>query len=822
MPFVRALVILILTAVLPCAAQSLVAVGQDTLTLPSDVDGAPDFNPPFDQFQAVNYYAYVYPYTMRTNFTNATRNQSWRSLYLENEYLRCTILPDLGGHVYNCFDKVAKRDIFYANTAIKKGWVGLRGAWAAFGLELNFPNAHSWVSISPVDFAFKQNPDGSGSVWVGNVDRVTGMQWRSEFVLRPGVAALEQRVTLENRSNFRRRYYWWANAAVRLGERDRFVVPANITSGHGTGVLDSWPVNTSGRDLSSVAAYTGGEGYFAVGSNEEFLGVYQAATRTGLAHVADAKDVPGKKTWTWGTDSWPRQNLSIDNSSYTEIQAGTTPSQEVYEFLEPQQIKSFTEYWLPLRNMGGVTKVSRNGALYLTRTGENVAAEFMAAGVWSGALMQLTDGSSSLAEKRMDIAPDTTPQIASTSPASKPVTFRVLDNAGAILFEHTEGAMDARGTKEVTLGKQPSPPWMTKQSSEPDFLAMADYNERNANYDAALLNYEKGRVAFAASQALAAAQARLLAGLENPAAVKGVGDDVESGYYRAIAASDAKALEALQSDSNYGVAASIRLAELQAASGDTAAIEVLRRAAGAKNVRAGAMEVTLLRAAGNWEEAASRAAHWTALDPTDLVLRYELFRLGTDDPSYWRHMGADIERVLFVAGHFIRLGQFADALQVLEWDYAAVNEIEREPGIPAPARHAMLWYYRAYCKQKLGESGAEELRNAAAQDVRYVFPNGSLAAEVLQAAVKTNAADANAQWLLGCVYFSSRRTDEAITAWERARTLKPQIPSLHRTLGRAYLEVKSDKTKALTVLQEGLKYEAGNADLQQALARAQR
>ena len=87
------------------------------------------------------------------------------------------MLPDIGGHLYTCVDKINGQPIFYANPSIKKAEIGYRGAWAAFGVEFNFPVSHNWVSMSPVDFAFAKHDDGSASVTVGNIDRVYGMQW---------------------------------------------------------------------------------------------------------------------------------------------------------------------------------------------------------------------------------------------------------------------------------------------------------------------------------------------------------------------------------------------------------------------------------------------------------------------------------------------------------------------------------------------------------------------------------------------------------------------------------------------------------------------
>src|SRR5687768_9912679 len=167
------------------------------LDLPTYEEGAPDVNPPFDLFETRRH---NYPYTLRENLTDRRATARWRTLELENEYLRCTVLPDLGGHLYGCVDKSSGAQMFYANTAIKKARVAYRGAWTALGIEFNFPVSHNWATASPVDHAIVRNADGSASAWVGNVDRVYGMQWRVGLTLRPNRARLEQDVALYNRS----------------------------------------------------------------------------------------------------------------------------------------------------------------------------------------------------------------------------------------------------------------------------------------------------------------------------------------------------------------------------------------------------------------------------------------------------------------------------------------------------------------------------------------------------------------------------------------------------------------------------------------------
>jgi hypothetical protein len=151
-----------------------VRVWEDTVSLPTYEEGPPDPNPPFDYFapRRINY-----PYTIRNNLTDRRVSKPWRALMLENEYLKCVVLPDLGGHLYSCTDKLNGAEMFYANPSIKLTQIGYRGAWAALGIEFNFPVSHNWMTTSPVDYAITTEPDGSGSVWVGNIDRVHGMQW---------------------------------------------------------------------------------------------------------------------------------------------------------------------------------------------------------------------------------------------------------------------------------------------------------------------------------------------------------------------------------------------------------------------------------------------------------------------------------------------------------------------------------------------------------------------------------------------------------------------------------------------------------------------
>jgi len=277
-----------------CArASAQVRVWQGTFSLPVYEEGPPDTNPPFDQL-ATN--RFNYPYTLRTNLTDRRVEHPQRAVFLENEYLKCTVLPDLGGHLYTCLDKINGREMFYANPSIKKANIGYRGAWAAFGMEYNFPVSHNWMSLSPVDFAFAKHEDGSASVMVGNVDRVYGMQWSVEMVLRPKSSVLEQRVVLSNRSDTRHRFYWWNNAGIEVWDDSRVQYPMRFAASHGFTEVQPWPVDELGHDLSVIRNQTDGPvSLFVHGSREPFMGVWNPHTDSGTVHFRQLRRTASEK-----------------------------------------------------------------------------------------------------------------------------------------------------------------------------------------------------------------------------------------------------------------------------------------------------------------------------------------------------------------------------------------------------------------------------------------------------------------------------------------------------------------------------------------------
>jgi tetratricopeptide (TPR) repeat protein len=806
-----------------------VRVWQDTLTLPTYEEGMPDPNPPFDQFTTNRF---NYPYTVRNNITSRRVDHAWRAVYLENEYLKCSVLPDIGGHLYTCVDKISGKSMFYANPSIKKAAIAYRGAWAAFGVEFNFPVSHNWVSMSPVNFAFAKHDDGSASVTVGNIDRVYGMEWGVELVLRPKSTLLEQRVTLSNRSDVRHRFYWWNNAGVEAWDDSRIVYPMRFAATHGFTEIHPWPVDVDGVDYSILRNHTKGPvSMFTHGSRENFMGVWNPHTNSGTVHFAEYEDAPAKKIWSWGVDAdgldW-RKALSDNDSGYVEVQAGLFRNQETYAFLEPRQVIHFSEYWMPVREIGGISRATRAGVACLSRKNNTLMAGFNANQPVPQAVVSISNGEQALFQEKVDLVPARTwtHELPNALPQAK-YTIEIRDATGAVLLRQTEGEYDFAPESEIHLGSQPSyhVPVPEKRSYD-DWIQLGKEDELNGRNLNALEVYKEALAKFPGAFSAGKAAGRLAAGLLRFDEAKELLEplhlrdtsDTEISYYLGIAydglddSSHARAAyEQAERLPGFFSAAALRLGELLARRGDMAGAERHLSAALRTNpddARINEELIAIKNAAKTSPGGVEASRAWSqkslARFPLSDFLREEA---GNPDLN---HLADDADRVLNVASEYMRLGLYQKAAIVLSRPYPLAVADQSEPGALAPRDHAMVAYFMGYCREKLGQSGSEEYLKASKLSTAYVFPSTSEEFSVLRAAVRARPADATAHYLLGTLYFSRGLTDSALSEWSQAHNFGPDLPVLSASMGLALLHIKNDPEQALSAFRDGMRSDPTN------------
>ena len=152
-----------------------VKVWEEDILLPTYGIGKAEKNPMFLEkrvYQGSS--GVVYPYPVVEKIEDTCEEKSYHAVYLENEYIKVMILPELGGRVQMAYDKIKNRHFIYYNHVIKPALVGLTGPWISGGIEFNWPQHHRPSTFLPIDYTIERCADGSAIVWVSERERRKG------------------------------------------------------------------------------------------------------------------------------------------------------------------------------------------------------------------------------------------------------------------------------------------------------------------------------------------------------------------------------------------------------------------------------------------------------------------------------------------------------------------------------------------------------------------------------------------------------------------------------------------------------------------------
>src|SRR5512136_2893546 len=176
----------------------------------------------------------IYPYPMLDFLSREKTSRTYRTVVLENEYLRVIFLPELGGKIHEVIDKTTGQPMFYVNHVIKPGLIGQCGAWTSGGVEWNTgPQGHTVSCMLPVEVkALPPERDGARSVAIGETERIYGTKWTVVVTLRPGRSFIEERIRIYNPTEYVRPYYFWNCTAVPNTPGFRFIYPMTLGMDH--------------------------------------------------------------------------------------------------------------------------------------------------------------------------------------------------------------------------------------------------------------------------------------------------------------------------------------------------------------------------------------------------------------------------------------------------------------------------------------------------------------------------------------------------------------------------------------------------------------
>lgn len=320
----------------------------------------------------------VYPYPVIESISDEKTDHLYHAVWMENEYIKVMILPELGGRVQMAYDKIRQRHFVYYNNVIKPALVGLAGPWISGGIEFNWPQHHRPSTYLPVDSDIEEHEDGSVTVWVNEQERMFHQKGLCGVTLRPGCAYLEIEGHLFNRTPLAQTFLWWANPAVHVNDEYRSIFPPDINAvfDHGKRAVSSFPIATgtyykmdysAGVDIANYKNIKVPTSYMGVNSKYNFEGGYENDTKGGMLHVASNHFSPGKKQWTWGNgdfgQAWDR-NLTDTDGPYIELMAGVyTENQPDFTWLMPYEQKNFKQYFMPYHNLPDVKNASKDFVL---------------------------------------------------------------------------------------------------------------------------------------------------------------------------------------------------------------------------------------------------------------------------------------------------------------------------------------------------------------------------------------------------------------------------------------------------------------------------
>jgi tetratricopeptide (TPR) repeat protein len=351
----------------------------------------------------------IYPYPMLDNLSRQKALRTYRTVVLENEFLRITFLPELGGKIHEVLDKTTGQPMFYVNHVVKPGLIGQCGAWTSGGVEWNTgPQGHTVSAMQPVDVEIlPAELDGSRSVAIGETERVYGTKWTVAVTLRPGRSFIEERIRIYNPTVTVRPYYFWNCTAVPNTPGFRFIYPMTLGSDHSSVKFFTWPID-HGKDLSRGTNYEDASSIFAWNCDQDFFGSYDEGADRGVVAYANHHQLPGKKAWTWGHGSFGRMHqmdLTDDDGPYNEVQTGPLLTQGEVGRLEPCEAVSWEEWWYPIHGTGGFSAANKNLAVNASAGASGLRVRIGATGSWSGARVKVVQSGKLLLDRECALEP---------------------------------------------------------------------------------------------------------------------------------------------------------------------------------------------------------------------------------------------------------------------------------------------------------------------------------------------------------------------------------------------------------------------------------
>ncbi|MEV6168514.1 DUF5107 domain-containing protein [Streptomyces sp. NPDC051954] len=293
------------------------------------------------------------PVRVRDGYDRTREPRDIDTLVIENDRLRATVFPGLGGRVASLFHKPTGRELLYRNPVFQPANFALNGAWYSGGVEWNIgATGHTTLSCSPLHAARVPAPDGGEMLRLWEWERLRDLPFQVDLWLPEGSDFLYVGVRIRNPHQRPVPTYWWSNIAVP--EERRVLAPAEEAWHFGyERSLRRVPVPTYDgidRTYPLNSPYAADYFYEVPDGRRRWIAALDA---DGQGLVQTSTDVlRGRKLFVWGAGSggrrWQEWLTEPGTGGYCEIQAGLVRTQLEHVRLEPESELSWLEAYGPL------------------------------------------------------------------------------------------------------------------------------------------------------------------------------------------------------------------------------------------------------------------------------------------------------------------------------------------------------------------------------------------------------------------------------------------------------------------------------------------
>lgn len=738
-------------------------------------------------------------------------------------------MPELGGRIQMAYDKIKNRHFVYYNHVIKPALVGLTGPWISGGIEFNWPQHHRPSTFLPVDWKIKNNSDGSVTVWVNERERMFHQKAMAGFTLRPGTAYLEIKGVLYNPTELPQTFLWWANPAVAVNDHYRSVFPPDIHAvfDHGKRAVSSFPIATgtyykmdysAGVDISNYKNIKVPTSYMGVNSQYDFEGGYEEDTQAGMLHVASHHVSPGKKQWTWGNGDFGRawdRNLTDNDGPYIELMAGVyTENQPDFSWLQPYEEKTFTQYFLPYRELGMVKNANKNYLINVERVSDdNVIIKLFATSAKTVEVKLKSDQNNEILFKKIiSVNPESIyeEKVSINNIPFNEITFSILENGRTVLTWHSEteeipavpeaaeapvSPIEMKTNEQLYLTGLHLEQYRHATWSPLDYYLEAlrrDPNDIRCNNAMGLWYIRKGRFDMAIPYLETAIKAQRRRNPNpydgEPAYNLGVAFKFLGKNCEAYANLYKSTWNGAWQDAGYMTCAQISIMEGRLEDAIDEIDKSLVR--NWHNSKARAIKSTLLRRLGREDEALRFIEGSLAIDPFNYGCLHEKYLITSDSKDFeimitlMRNESHNFDETGL---DYIATGCYKEAISL--WEIA----------ISLDAISPMTYYYMGYANSLNGniETALKYFSKAASISSDYCFPNTLYAIPALKKAMELNPTDSKAPYYLGCLYYDKRQYDLAIGLWMKSAELDSSYPTVWRNLALALFNKRNDTRHAV-------------------------